>query len=1376
MPVTVATLRAIIGLDDAAFQAGVQRTKAGVREATAAVDTLGGSLQQTGEKVDQAAKSADNLGSKLSTVGGAASGLGLALSAGVTLPLVGLSIAAVKSATDMDSLRRGLIAVSGSSQEAERQFTELREVAKLPGLGFEESIQGAVRLEAAGLSAEQAKNSLLAFGNAIAQVGKGKAELGLVIDELTRLSSETRVSGRSLMELSRQVPQLRSIIAKAFPGATTTQQMEKLGIDSKAFIRIVTSELLKIAPVTGGIKNAFENLDDATKIALADMGSSVTGILEPVLNHLSDLITDVTRVWMELPDATKGTLVAFAGVAAVVGPLILLAGGLITALGTLANAWRALVEIRAAYVAAEAAKTAAINASTAALAGETLAEGASAVASAEATAAMAAQVGVYTGAAISFNAAGLAAAGFNFAVTRAIPVLAAFTAGVVIGTAIMDAWTGADERAAAATDSWTESHLKSIPFLEQAYEARKKLRDIDNLIGRTGHDYIREDPRYQAMKKQAEDLSKEYQDAAEAMKHGFSAAAAEAAASTQKMEDKFSEALSKAKKDLAELKAPTLEIKLQEHFKTDIGKTITDEQAKQLANIQRQVDATKKLEEAQKHAAEAHARSVESFKKEIENVRKEIETLRAPDSYTRFKANAPAGTPDALIHERAALEDQKKALEEAKKQREEETSKIKELNNRLKDLGVTIGGVTNAIPSGPFPGAAGIGTTMRLPGLPAIPTVAPPGWDSRRGSVGGIPVLPPVPGAGLSPLGSGIASIGTAATQAAAAVKPLNAEIAALEARVKEAEYLKRFGEQWNAARIQFLASSATTEEQRIALETLGRSFDGLSPRLTGRIREMAQWERSTKNAKESTEAAKRWTDELNGAVATAQTKFLDASAATEQDRIALGFLKDHMKDLPKNVQTASEALTYMSQVVGVDVVKSAEDAAKSIAIFDLQLKQTEDAKAWAASIASAVNDARTKFLQFQSQTDAESEALGFLKDHVKDLPSNVTTATQALSYLGQVLGVDVVQQAKDAGKQIADFNHAMEKPEEPEFIKEWIKAFADMKRTVADFERETAQRFAAAKRKMFGTRDPAQEAWLEFLEKNDKLAQALSYDSVAAARAQEEFKTAFKAEQLADATEGLRKAQADANAELKIHAYQLQEVEGHTNAATRYTAAYAAELKELGLSANDVDSQMQGMIDTLLKTYEQERKIDAIKDKIKGVADDLKGVFENAFNDLREHGFKGFFNSIIAGFEQMLSRMAAEFLASQLTKLLVNVIGGAIGGAAGAAGGGGGGGLQAGEGGFAGMAASGGPVLSQGRSYLVGERGPELFVPPTSGKIIPNGELGFAGQTINNVTIHVSTPDANSFRRSQTQIMEDAGRNLDVISKRQGRQGQGRR
>jgi hypothetical protein len=63
----------------------------------------------------------------------------------------------------------------------------------------------------------------------------------------------------------------------------------------------------------------------------------------------------------------------------------------------------------------------------------------------------------------------------------------------------------------------------------------------------------------------------------------------------------------------------------------------------------------------------------------------------------------------------------------------------------------------------------------------------------------------------------------------------------------------------------------------------------------------------------------------------------------------------------------------------------------------------------------------------------------------------------------------------------------------------------------------------------------------------------------------------------------------------------------------------------------------------------------------------------------------------------------------------------------------------------FGGFFANGGqpPV---GKVSVVGEKGPELFVPRTAGTVIPNNQLGGGSQTINNNYVYnVSAIDARS-------------------------------
>lgn len=192
--------------------------------------------------------------------------------------------------------------------------------------------------------------------------------------------------------------------------------------------------------------------------------------------------------------------------------------------------------------------------------------------------------------------------------------------------------------------------------------------------------------------------------------------------------------------------------------------------------------------------------------------------------------------------------------------------------------------------------------------------------------------------------------------------------------------------------------------------------------------------------------------------------------------------------------------------------------------------------------------------------------------------------------------------------------------------------------------------------------------------------------------------------------------------------------------------------------------------------------------EKIKAVSEAFSGAFESAFKDLT-HGFKSFAQSMIKGVEDMLVQIAAKFLAAKLTESLFGatggggglfgMLGGLIGGGdaslKGASGIGGlfgkalGGGIAGGGGGGLGPGGSsllsdsfftnGGGIpkfgsggdASRGRAYIVGDKGPELFVPRESGRVVPNGQFG--GVT-NHITIMAK--DADSFRKSRSTVQAD--------------------
>jgi tape measure domain-containing protein len=250
--------------------------------------------------------------------------IGTRLTIGVSAPLAALGVAAVKADADLEALRMGLISVSGSAAAADKQLARLAEVAKLPGLGFREAIQGSVNLQAAGFSAQLAERALKAFGNALATVGRGKADLDGVILALTQIQSKGKISAQDINQLAERLPQIRAAMKAAF-GTADTEALQKMGISAQEFIERIMAEFEKLPPVTGGVKNAFENIRDAAERAMAEFGAAlrpgtelVTKFAEAAVSRLADL----AKGFRELPPAIQATVVALGGLAVAAGPAL----------------------------------------------------------------------------------------------------------------------------------------------------------------------------------------------------------------------------------------------------------------------------------------------------------------------------------------------------------------------------------------------------------------------------------------------------------------------------------------------------------------------------------------------------------------------------------------------------------------------------------------------------------------------------------------------------------------------------------------------------------------------------------------------------------------------------------------------------------------------------------------------------------------------------------------------------------------------------------------------------------------------------------------------------------------------------------------------
>ena len=168
-----------------------------------------------------------------------------------------------------------------------------------------------------------------------------------------------------------------------------------------------------------------------------------------------------------------------------------------------------------------------------------------------------------------------------------------------------------------------------------------------------------------------------------------------------------------------------------------------------------------------------------------------------------------------------------------------------------------------------------------------------------------------------------------------------------------------------------------------------------------------------------------------------------------------------------------------------------------------------------------------------------------------------------------------------------------------------------------------------------------------------------------------------------------------------------------------------------------------------------RDKAIEEYKTKIKAVSDFLGDHLGNAFVDLAlmwqvaNKDMLDAFKGLMAGMAEEAARMLAT---SAFKEIMAMIIGG-ISGSSSASGGGGG----PGGGGWFGAAASiiagafaGGGTTQPGKSYLVGERGPEIFTPGTTGRVHPNGSGGGNMQVVNNINVESSGDEKQDNRMAQ--------------------------
>lgn len=251
--------------------------------------------------------------------------LGKGLSTFVTLPILGLGAAAIKSAADMEMLSAEFTTLLGNGEKAESMLSELAETAAKTPFELTDLAQASKTMLAFGISSEKVIPNLKILGDI---AGGNSEKLRSLTLAFSQIQSTGRLMGQDLLQLvNAGFNPLKIISDKTGESmAVLKKKMEQGAISAE-----MVSEAFTVATSEGGLffrgmERASETFSGKLSTLKDDAAALARGFGEILLPALHDILQTVSGFIQrinQLNNSTKKSIINFGLIAAAVGPAIL---------------------------------------------------------------------------------------------------------------------------------------------------------------------------------------------------------------------------------------------------------------------------------------------------------------------------------------------------------------------------------------------------------------------------------------------------------------------------------------------------------------------------------------------------------------------------------------------------------------------------------------------------------------------------------------------------------------------------------------------------------------------------------------------------------------------------------------------------------------------------------------------------------------------------------------------------------------------------------------------------------------------------------------------------------------------------------------------
>lgn len=277
-------------------------------------------IQEWGKDLQDVGSKIDNLGNKLTTR--------------LTLPIAGLATAGIKYNADIEKYTKSFETFLGSAEKASKAVENIKKDSSKTPFDVTSLVQANQMLISAGENAGDAREIILALGDAVTATGGGNAELTRMAANLQQVKNAGEATALDIKQFAYAGIDIYGLLAD-YTGKSV-QEVK----DMKVSYEVLT-EALKKANKQGGkyfeaMSSASETLTGQvnqlkaeTKDAMGDLTKSLIPVAKKVITGAKELINNFDK----LSDSQKENIVKIGLMIAAAGPLLKIGGTAITTIG-----------------------------------------------------------------------------------------------------------------------------------------------------------------------------------------------------------------------------------------------------------------------------------------------------------------------------------------------------------------------------------------------------------------------------------------------------------------------------------------------------------------------------------------------------------------------------------------------------------------------------------------------------------------------------------------------------------------------------------------------------------------------------------------------------------------------------------------------------------------------------------------------------------------------------------------------------------------------------------------------------------------------------------------------------------------------------------